>query len=91
MRGFRLFDASQRGDIYHIRAWQVLQRVLMEEHLLDRSEDYALSLPTVVFNATNDCADTAAYVTELFPPGVPLFVCAWTWKELIETARGSTT
>lgn len=76
------FDATQRGDMYHIRAWQTLQKG-------KAGGGDAWHPPTIIYNyiptttkEQKSNESTVEYITEIIPQGTWKFVTRWSWKEL---------
>ncbi|KAJ8607503.1 hypothetical protein MRB53_040275 [Persea americana] len=84
---YGFFDATQRGDMYHIRAWQILQKI--------RNPDNAAWHPPTIIHGykprkpetKGDNETVVEYITELIPPGTPLFVTTWSWADMTNEAQ----
>lgn len=78
------FDAGQRGDMYHIRAWQVLANFLFKAN---KQKTTPLSCPLIIYGYGPDRQVKAAYdyIVELQAADAPLFVCSWNYKDLVQS------
>lgn len=81
---FCFFDATQRGDMYHIRAWQVLGKGNADEAGTGGSTWHP---PTIICNyvpkgerKSNEA--TVDYITEIIPKATWTFITRWSWEEL---------
>lgn len=83
------FDATQRGDMYHIRAWQTLQKG-------KAVVGGAWHPPTIIYNyipagEKNSNETTVEYITEIIPQGTWKFVTRWSWEKLTDDKAGTPT
>lgn len=81
---FCFFDATQRGDMYHIRAWQVLKQGIAKEAGAVGSPWHP---PTIICNyvpkgESKSNEATVDYITEIIPKDTWTFVTRWSWDEL---------
>lgn len=84
---YGFFDATQRGDMYHVRAWQILQQI--------RNKDNAAWHPPTIIHgyrarkpeSRGDNETVVEYIKELIPAGTPLFVTTWSWTDMITEAH----
>lgn len=86
---FCFFDATQRGDMYHIRAWQVLQKGKADEAGAGGSTWHP---PTIIYNyvpkgesISNEA--TVDYITEIIPKETWTFITRWSWDKLTDPNR----
>lgn len=81
---FCFFDATQRGDMYHIRAWQVLEKGKAAEA---KTGGRPWHPPTIICNyvpkeESKSNEATVDYITEIIPKETWTFVTRWSWAEL---------
>lgn len=86
---FCFFDATQRGDMYHIRAWQVLEKGKADEAIPVGSTWHP---PTIICNyvpkgESRSNEATVDYITEIIPKDTWTFVTRWSWDELTDPKR----
>lgn len=75
------FDATQRGDMYHIRAWQALQKGKVDGGAWHPPAIIYNYVPTTIGDKKSN-ETTVDYITEIIPQETWKFVTRWSWEEL---------